>query len=59
MVEPVRVFSTPELRVDTLAFFEEHPLPGAGKMLEHALERQGIAVALRERCDGPLAARFG
>jgi len=55
-VEAVRVFSTPALREDVVAFFEAHPLPGAGKMLEHCLERQGVAVALREREAASLAA---
>lgn len=58
LVEGVRVFSTQEQRDDVLAFFETHPLERAGKMLQHALERQSVAVALREREAGKLSAAF-
>jgi aminopeptidase N len=56
MVEGVRVFSTQEQRDDVLAFFEAHPLERGQKMLVHALERQSVAVALREREAGKLSA---
>ena len=58
MVEGVRVFSTQAQRDDVVAFFEAHPLERAQKMLVHALERQSVAVALREREAGKLAAAF-
>jgi len=58
LVEGVRVFSTQAQRDDVLAFFEAHPLERAQKMLVHALERQSVAVALREREADELAAAF-
>jgi hypothetical protein len=49
VAEGVRVLSTQELREDVAAFFEAHPLESGGRILEQALERQGVVVALRER----------
>jgi len=58
MVEGVRVFCTKEQRDDVVAFFETHPLERAGKMLVQALERQAVAVAVRDREAGKLTAAF-
>lgn len=54
MIESVRTFTTQELRDDALAFIQAHPLPGVDKLVEHALERQSIAVALRVRASAAL-----
>ena len=58
MIEPVRQFSTPELRDDVVTFFGENPIPRAEKALEHVLERLDVSVSLREREASNLQAAF-
>jgi puromycin-sensitive aminopeptidase len=59
MVSGVRFLTLPEQQEEAEAFFKEHPVPQAGKMLDQMLERQRIAVALRRRVEPELADRFG
>jgi puromycin-sensitive aminopeptidase len=49
IAEGVRYLTTPELQRDAEAFFAEHHVPQAGKMLDQALERQRVTTAFRGR----------
>jgi puromycin-sensitive aminopeptidase len=47
-----------ELYEDAQAFYKEHPVPQAGKMIEQYLERLLVAVTFREREASALATAF-
>lgn len=49
MMSSVTTLNTPELENEVQAFFSEHGIPQAVKMLEQTLERQKVNVALRSR----------
>jgi puromycin-sensitive aminopeptidase len=59
LADGVRFLSTPEREADVQAFFDEHDIPQARKMLKQVLERQRINVAFRRRVEPQLAAFFG
>jgi puromycin-sensitive aminopeptidase len=54
VADPVRLLTTPEDEADVQAFFREHDIPQARKMLQQVLERQRINVAFRRRAEGEL-----
>ncbi len=58
IAEGVRYLTTPELQRDAQAFFREHQVPQAGKMLDQALERQRITTAFRGRVTPELERYF-
>jgi puromycin-sensitive aminopeptidase len=55
----IRFLSTQEQQAEVAAFFTSHAIPQAALMLEQNLERQRIAVALRERATPDLMSAFG
>jgi puromycin-sensitive aminopeptidase len=59
LADGVRFLATPEHEADVQAFFDEHDIPQARKMLKQVLERQRINVAFRRRVEPQLAAFFG
>jgi puromycin-sensitive aminopeptidase len=59
LADGVRFLTTPEQEADAQAFFDEHDIPQARKMLRQVLERQRINVAFRRRVEPQLAAFFG
>jgi puromycin-sensitive aminopeptidase len=58
LADGVRFLTTPELEADVQAFFAEHDIPQAKKMLRQVLERQRINVAFRRRVEPQLVASF-
>lgn len=54
MLGGITALSTPELAEDVAAFLADHPVPQGAKMVEQALERLRVNVALREREAGRL-----
>jgi puromycin-sensitive aminopeptidase len=58
LADGVRFLTTPEQEADVQAFFAEHDIPQARKMLRQVLERQRINVAFRRRVEPQLAAFF-
>ena len=59
LADGVRFLTTPEQEADVQAFFDEHDIPQARKMLKQVLERQRINVAFRRRVEPQLGAFFG
>jgi puromycin-sensitive aminopeptidase len=59
LADGVRFLTTPEQEADARAFFDEHDIPQARKMLKQVLERQRINVAFRRRVEPQLASFFG
>ena len=59
LADGVRLLTTPEQQEDAQAFFAEHDIPQARKMLKQVLERQWINVAFRRRVEPQLVAFFG
>ena len=59
LADGVRFLTSPEQEADVQAFFAEHDVPQAKKMLRQVLERQRINVAFRRRVEPQLAASFG
>ena len=59
LADGVRFLTMPEQEADVQAFFDEHDIPQARKMLKQVLERQRINVAFRRRVEPQLAAFFG
>jgi puromycin-sensitive aminopeptidase len=59
LADGVRFLTAPEQQADVQAFFDEHDIPQARKMLKQVLERQRINVAFRRRVEPQLAAFFG
>jgi puromycin-sensitive aminopeptidase len=59
LADGVRFLTTPEQEADVQAFFAEHDIPQARKMLRQVLERQRNNVAFRRRVEPQLAAVFG
>jgi len=59
LADGVRFLTTPEQEADVQAFFAEHDIPQAKKMLRQVLERQRINVAFRRRVEPQLVASFG
>jgi len=49
MASSVTTLNTESLEADVQAFFTEHPIAQAGKMLDQVLERQRVNVTLRQR----------
>ncbi|MSZ55112.1 MAG: M1 family peptidase, partial [Actinobacteria bacterium] len=49
MASSVTTLNTETLEADVQAFFTEHPIAQAGKMLDQVLERQRVNVTLRQR----------
>jgi len=47
-----------DLYEDAQAFYKQHPVPQAGKMIEQYLERLLVAVTFREREVSALARAF-
>jgi len=58
LADGVRYLTEPGQDQETAAFFAEHPIPQAGRMLAQALERQRIGVAFRQRAASELEAFF-
>ena len=56
MVDSVKTLNSDAMRTEMTAFFSEHPIPQAGKVLDQVLERQGVNVELRRRESADLAA---
>jgi len=54
MVDSVKMLTSDAAATEVPAFFREHPIPQAVKVLEQILERQGVNVALRRRGCDPL-----
>jgi puromycin-sensitive aminopeptidase len=59
LADGVRFLTTPDQEADAQAFFDQHDIPQARKMLKQVLERQRINVAFRRRVEPQLAAFFG
>jgi puromycin-sensitive aminopeptidase len=59
IADAVRYLTTRELQKDAEAFFADHHVPQAGKMLDQALERQRINAAFRERVTPEFETSFG
>jgi puromycin-sensitive aminopeptidase len=59
VADPVRLLTTPELETEVQAFFAEHDIPQARKMLQQVLERQRVNVAFRGRAEPELRAALG
>ncbi|MFB3737815.1 MAG: M1 family metallopeptidase [Candidatus Velamenicoccus archaeovorus] len=59
VADPVRLLTTPELEAEVQAFFAEHDIPQARKMLRQVLERQRVNGAFRRRAEAELAAALG
>jgi puromycin-sensitive aminopeptidase len=59
LADGARYLTTPEHEADVQAFFEEHDIPQARKMLKQVLERQRTNVSFRRRVEPQLAAFFG
>jgi len=49
MLDGLSTIASAEVAADADAFFEAHPVPQGAKTLAQILERQRVAVALRER----------
>ena len=49
MCEGVTALATPELEAQVNAFFTDHPVPNAGKMMDQHLEKLHVAVACQQR----------
>ena len=58
VADGVRFLTLAQQASDTRAFFDEHPIPQNAKTLTQILEKQGIAVGLRERATPDLADLF-
>jgi puromycin-sensitive aminopeptidase len=58
MVDGVKLLTRQEEVADVAAFFAEHPIEQAKKMLEQVLERQRVNAAVRAREAGNLQAAF-
>ncbi|HZP89774.1 MAG TPA: M1 family metallopeptidase [Actinomycetota bacterium] len=54
LADGVRFLTEPGQEEEAAAFFAEHPIPQAGKMLAQTLERQRIGVAFRRRATADL-----
>jgi puromycin-sensitive aminopeptidase len=59
MLGGITALSTPELADDVAAFLADHPVPQGAKMVEQALERLRVNVALRRREAERLAEALG
>ena len=49
MCEGITALVTPELEAQVNAFFTDHPVPNAGKMMDQHLEKLHVAVACQQR----------
>ena len=49
MCEGISALVTPELEAQVNAFFADHPVPQAGKMMAQHLEKLHVAVACQQR----------
>ena len=49
MCEGISALVTPELEAQVNAFFADHPVPQAGKMMDQHLEKLHVAVACQQR----------
>ena len=49
MCEGISALATPELEAQVTAFFADHPVPQAGKMMDQHLEKLRVAVACQQR----------
>ena len=49
MCEGITALATPALEAQVKAFFADHPVPHAGKMMEQHLEKLHVAVACQQR----------
>ena len=56
LADPVKLLNTTALRNDVRAFFADHPIPQAAKMLDQVLERLDVNTRLREREEARLGA---
>jgi hypothetical protein len=59
VADPVRLLTTPELAAEVQAFFAEHDIPQARKMLRQVLERQRVNAAFRGRAGRELPGALG